>query len=81
MELGPEMKSTGESIYFIDDLMDDYFLDVYNNRNLYLSRLQLNQSHLKCLKSWLSRCWRRWCLKRKHRHLRLRQRHRPARIP
>jgi carbamoyl-phosphate synthase large subunit len=24
-ELGPEMKSTGEAIYFIDDLMDDYF--------------------------------------------------------
>jgi carbamoyl-phosphate synthase large subunit len=37
-ELGPEMKSTGEAIYFIDDLMDDYFLDVYNERNLYLSR-------------------------------------------
>ena len=29
-ELGPEMKSTGESIYFIDDLMDDYFLDIYS---------------------------------------------------
>lgn len=37
-ELGPEMKSTGESIYFIDDLMDDYFLKVYSERNLYLSR-------------------------------------------
>ncbi|MEQ9424350.1 MAG: carbamoyl-phosphate synthase large subunit [Cyclobacteriaceae bacterium] len=37
-ELGPEMKSTGESIYFIDDLMDDYFLDIYSERNLYLSR-------------------------------------------
>jgi len=37
-ELGPEMKSTGESIYFIDDLMDDYFLDIYSKRNLYLSR-------------------------------------------
>jgi carbamoyl-phosphate synthase large subunit len=37
-ELGPEMKSTGESIYFIDDLMDDYFLKIYNERNLYLSR-------------------------------------------
>ena len=24
-ELGPEMKSTGEAIYFIDDLQDDYF--------------------------------------------------------
>ena len=37
-ELGPEMKSTGESIYFIDDLMDDYFLKIYSERNLYLSR-------------------------------------------
>ena len=37
-ELGPEMKSTGESIYFIDDLMDDYFLKVYSERNLYLSK-------------------------------------------
>ena len=37
-ELGPEMKSTGEAIYFIDDLMDDYFLSIYNDRNLYLSR-------------------------------------------
>jgi len=37
-ELGPEMKSTGESIYFIDDLMDDYFLDIYSKRNLYLSK-------------------------------------------
>ena len=37
-ELGPEMKSTGESIYFIDDLMDDYFTKIYSKRNLYLSR-------------------------------------------
>lgn len=37
-ELGPEMKSTGEAIYYIDDLMDDYFLDIYSKRNLYLSR-------------------------------------------
>jgi len=37
-ELGPEMKSTGESIYFIDDLMDDYFLKIHGERNLYLSR-------------------------------------------
>ena len=37
-ELGPEMKSTGEAIYFIDDLMDDYFLKIYNERNFYLSR-------------------------------------------
>ena len=36
--LGPEMKSTGESIDFIDDLMDDYFLDIYAERNLYLSK-------------------------------------------
>ncbi|MES2389668.1 MAG: carbamoyl-phosphate synthase large subunit [Bacteroidota bacterium] len=37
-ELGPEMKSTGEAIYFIDDLTDDYFTQVYAERNLYLSR-------------------------------------------
>ena len=37
-ELGPEMKSTGESIYFIKDLMDDYFTKIYSKRNLYLSR-------------------------------------------
>jgi carbamoyl-phosphate synthase large subunit len=37
-ELGPEMKSTGEAIYFIDDLMDDYFMNIYAERNLYLSR-------------------------------------------
>ncbi|MCE3007586.1 MAG: carbamoyl-phosphate synthase large subunit [Bacteroidetes bacterium] len=37
-ELGPEMKSTGEEIRYIDDLMDEYFLQVYSERNLYLSR-------------------------------------------
>ncbi len=37
-ELGPEMKSTGESIYFIDDLNDDFFTKVYSERNLYLSK-------------------------------------------
>ena len=37
-ELGPEMKSTGESIYFIEDLMDDYFLKIFSERNLYLSK-------------------------------------------
>jgi carbamoyl-phosphate synthase large subunit len=37
-ELGPEMKSTGEAIYFIEDLQDDYFSKLYSERNLYLSR-------------------------------------------
>jgi len=37
-ELGPEMKSTGEAIYFIDDLQDEFFQQVYSERNLYLSR-------------------------------------------
>jgi carbamoyl-phosphate synthase large subunit len=37
-ELGPEMKSTGEAIYFIDDLKDPFFRKVYSERNLYLSR-------------------------------------------
>ena len=37
-ELGPEMKSTGEAIRFIDDLHDEFFQEVYSERNLYLSR-------------------------------------------
>ncbi len=37
-ELGPEMKSTGEAIYFIPDLQDEFFTKVYSERNLYLSR-------------------------------------------
>ncbi len=37
-ELGPEMKSTGEAIYFIDDLNDEYFQNIYSERNLYLSK-------------------------------------------
>lgn len=37
-ELGPEMKSTGEAIRFIDTLEDEFFQKVYSERNLYLSR-------------------------------------------
>ena len=37
-ELGPEMKSTGESIAFIDELTDEHFSRPYEMRNLYLSR-------------------------------------------
>lgn len=37
-ELGPEMKSTGEAIYFIEDLYDDFFQKVYSERNMYMSR-------------------------------------------
>jgi carbamoyl-phosphate synthase large subunit len=37
-ELGPEMKSTGEAIYFIKDLQDEVFQKIYDERNLYLSR-------------------------------------------
>ena len=37
-ELGPEMKSTGEAIRFIDDLKDPFFREVYSSRNLYLSK-------------------------------------------
>lgn len=36
--LGPEMKSTGESILFIDDLKDDQFYELYARRKMYLSR-------------------------------------------
>jgi carbamoyl-phosphate synthase large subunit len=37
-ELGPEMKSTGEAIQFIDDLKDPLFRKIYSERNLYLSK-------------------------------------------
>ncbi|MDB2415657.1 carbamoyl-phosphate synthase large subunit [bacterium] len=37
-ELGPEMKSTGEAIHFIEDLKDPFFRKVYSERSLYLSR-------------------------------------------
>ena len=37
-QLGPEMKSTGESILFIDDLEDDQFYDLYSRRKMYLSK-------------------------------------------
>ncbi|HLT47056.1 MAG TPA: carbamoyl-phosphate synthase large subunit [Rubricoccaceae bacterium] len=37
-ELGPEMKSTGEAIAFVDDLTDEHFSKPYEMRNLYLSR-------------------------------------------
>lgn len=37
-QLGPEMKSTGEAIYFIDDLKDPYFRELERNRSIYLTR-------------------------------------------
>ena len=37
-ELGPEMKSTGEAIAFVDALTDEHFKRPYEMRNLYLSR-------------------------------------------
>ncbi len=37
-KLGPEMKSTGESILFIDSLKDDEFYDLYSRRKMYLSK-------------------------------------------
>jgi len=37
-KLGPEMKSTGESILFIDNLRDDQFYDLYSRRKMYLSK-------------------------------------------
>lgn len=36
--LGPEMKSTGEKIYFIEDLQDPFFVKSYKERNMFLSR-------------------------------------------
>ncbi len=37
-ELGPEMKSTGEAIRFIKNLKDPFFMKIYSERNLYLSK-------------------------------------------
>ncbi|MBR99245.1 MAG: carbamoyl phosphate synthase large subunit [Flavobacteriaceae bacterium] len=37
-QLGPEMKSTGESILFIDSLNDDEFYDLYVKRKMYLTK-------------------------------------------
>ncbi len=36
--LGPEMKSTGEAIQFIDDLNDPFFRELDRNRYVYLTR-------------------------------------------
>lgn len=36
--LGPEMKSTGESILFIEDLKDDQFYELYSRRKMYLTK-------------------------------------------
>jgi carbamoyl-phosphate synthase large subunit len=36
--LGPEMKSTGEKIHFIENLKDPVFRKLYSERKLYLSR-------------------------------------------
>ncbi len=37
-QLGPEMKSTGESILFIDSLNEDEFYDLYARRKMYLTK-------------------------------------------
>ncbi len=37
-ELGPEMKSTGESIRFIKDTEDPYFRKLYKDKSMYLSK-------------------------------------------
>jgi carbamoyl-phosphate synthase large subunit len=37
-ELGPEMKSTGEAIRFINDLRDPYFRQLYKERSMHLSK-------------------------------------------
>ena len=36
--LGPEMKSTGEMIRFIDDLTDPFFRKLDRDRSMYLTR-------------------------------------------
>ena len=37
-QLGPEMKSTGESIMFIDNLKEDEFYELYARRKMYLTK-------------------------------------------
>ncbi|MFN6075204.1 MAG: carbamoyl-phosphate synthase large subunit [Fluviicola sp.] len=37
-ELGPEMKSTGEAIRFIKNLKDPFFMKIYSERNMHLSK-------------------------------------------
>ncbi len=37
-ELGPEMKSTGESICFVEDTDDPYFRELYKRKSMYLSQ-------------------------------------------
>lgn len=37
-QLGPEMKSTGEAIRFIKDLNDPYFVRLYKEKSMYLSK-------------------------------------------
>ena len=37
-QLGPEMKSTGETILFIDSLKDDEFYNLYSRRKMYLTK-------------------------------------------
>lgn len=36
--LGPEMKSTGEAILFIENLNDPYFRELYKEKSMYLNR-------------------------------------------
>lgn len=36
--LGPEMKSTGEAILFIENLHDPYFRDLYKEKSMYLNK-------------------------------------------
>jgi carbamoyl-phosphate synthase large subunit len=36
--LGPEMRSTGEGILFIENLKDDKFYEIYSRRKMYLKR-------------------------------------------
>lgn len=37
-ELGPEMKSTGEAIRFINDTKDPYFRELYKKKSMFLSK-------------------------------------------
>ena len=38
LQMSMKMKSTGEAIYFIKDLFDPYFRQLYKDKSMFLSR-------------------------------------------
>src|SRR5699024_3333787 len=52
-ELGPEMKSTGETIYFMENFNDERFKKPYEFKNLYLSKFCYRLTYLPNLYDFL----------------------------